>query len=192
VPVFDNATASAIRLTLAPGAREQPHTHPSPMLVVFLTAAAVEMRNGAAHKKGARKIGEIEFIKPATEHFAANVGSMPLEALVISLKAGRAHGGPAFTGQATPGVTRTPLLDNADVTVTKLEFEADVREPVHTHAHDLVVIPITAARLDVQVGDKKNVRGYGVGEAIWIPRLTPHAVANVGTASMRLLGVVVK
>jgi quercetin dioxygenase-like cupin family protein len=63
---------------------------------------------------------------------------------------------------------------------------------VHTHAHDLVVIPITAARLDVQVGDKKNVRGYRIGEAIWIPRLTPHAVANAGTASMRILGVVVK
>jgi len=191
-PVLDNATVGVIRLTLAPGAREQPHTHPYAMLVVFLNRAEVEMHNGAAQARGTRKIGEVEFVTPGTTHNAANVGMTTLDSLVLSLKTDRVRGGPRTPAQATPGVTRAPLLDNADVTITKLEFEPDVRESVHTHPYDLVVVPTTPARADIQIGDKKHVRSFAVGEAIWIPRLTPHALANGGTSSFRLLGIAIK
>ncbi len=191
-PVLDNATVGVIRLGLAAGAREQPHTHAYGMLVVFLNAAEVELHNGASHTRGPRKTGDVAFVAAGTTHNAANIGSAPLEALVFSFKPDRAHGGPRLLGEALPGVTRTPVLDNAEVTVTKLEFEPDVRETVHTHPYDLVVVPTTPARADVQVGGKKNVRSFAVGEAIWIPRLTPHALANAGTSSFRLLGIAIK
>jgi oxalate decarboxylase/phosphoglucose isomerase-like protein (cupin superfamily) len=38
----------------------------------------------------------------------------------------------------------------------------------------------------------KEVRGYMVGEVVFIPRSVPHAAANVGTAPFRLLGIAVK
>ena len=50
-------------------------------------------------------------------------------------------------------------------------------------------LPTAPGRLDVQVGDKKNVRGYAVGEAFFVPRNVPHALANVGTSSLRLLSI---
>lgn len=192
-PVLDNATIRATRLKLAPGAKEQPHTHPSSMLVVMLTASEMEMKNGEKHTRGMRKVGEIEFIGAGVSHHAANVGAMPLEALVVTIKPERVRGGiapPALAAQ--PGVTRKPLLDNHDVTVTRLEFEAEVREPVHTHPYDLLIVPISSARLDMQLGHKKQVGRYAVGEAIFVPRGTAHAVANVGTASFRLLGIRIK
>jgi len=190
--VLDNATITAVRLKLAPGAKEQPHTHAYPMLVVVLTKGEMEMRNGEGHTKGARKVGDVEFVAAGVSHNAANVGAAPLEALVLAIKPERVRGGTAPPAQALPGVTRKPLLDNPDVKVTRLEFEAEVREAVHTHPYDLLVVPTTPARLDIQVGDKKHVRGYAIGEAIFIPRTVPHAVANVGTASFRILGIAIK
>jgi quercetin dioxygenase-like cupin family protein len=191
-PVFDNATVGVIRLGLAAGAREQPHTHPYGMLVVFLNASDVEIHNGATVTKGPRKTGEVVYFAPNTTHYAINAGTMAAEGLVLSIKPDRVRGGPGTPAQALPGVTRTPVLDNAEVTITKLDFEPDVRESVHTHPYDLIVVPATPARADIQVGSKKQVRSFAVGEAIFIPRMTPHALANAGTSSFRLLGIAIK
>jgi quercetin dioxygenase-like cupin family protein len=191
-PVFENATVGVTRLELAAGAREQPHTHPYGMIVVFLNAADVELHNGAVRTKGPRKTGEVVYFAPGTTHHAVNAGMGAARGLVLALKSDRVRGGPRTPAQATPGVTRTPLLDNADVAITKLEFEPDIREPVHTHPYDLIVVPTTPARADIQIGDQKQVRTFAVGEAVWIPRMTPHALANAGTSSFRLLGIAVK
>jgi quercetin dioxygenase-like cupin family protein len=191
-PVFDNTTASVVRLQLAPGAREQPHTHTYPMLVVLLSRSEMEMHNGTSHTKASRHPGHLEFVKAGVPHHAANVGTMPLDALVLSIKPDRARAGATPPAQATPGVTRTSLLDNADVTVTRLEFEADMREPLHTHPYDLIVVPTTLSRVDLQIGNKKEMRSYAVGEAIFIKRHVPHAVANIGAAPFRALAVAIK
>lgn len=191
-PLVDNATLTAFRLKIAPGAQEQPHTHPYPMLVVVLTPSEMEMRNGESHKKGLRKPGDLEFINSGVSHNAGNIGATPLEALVFAIKPDRVRGGAAPPRQAVPGIIRKPLLDKSDLSVTRLEIDADVREPVHTHPYDLAVVPTMAGRLDVQVGDKKQVRAYATGEMIFIPRNVPHAVANGGTTSTRLLAIVIK
>src|SRR5688500_18373125 len=162
--LFDNMTASVVRLQLAPGARELPHTHAHPMLVVLLSRSEMEMQNGTSHTKATRQPGDLEFVKAGVLHHAANVGGMPLDALVVSIKPDRIRAGAAPPAQATPGVTRTSILDNADVTVTRLEFEADVREPLHTHPYDLIVVPTTPSRVDLQIGDKKQMRSYAIGE----------------------------
>jgi quercetin dioxygenase-like cupin family protein len=191
-PVLDNATLTVIRLKIAPGAKEQPHTHPYPMLVIVLTRSEMEMHNGGAHTKGVRKPGDVEFVAAGIAHNAANVGTTPLEALVLAIKPERVRGGAVPPRQAVPGIIRQPILEKAEVSVTRVEIEADVREPVHTHPYDLAVVPSMHARLDVQVGDKKNVRSYATGEMIFIPRNVPHAVANGGTTTLQMLGIVIK
>jgi quercetin dioxygenase-like cupin family protein len=191
-PVLDNSTVSVSRVTLAPGAREQTHTHPHPILLVVLSRSDVEMHHGSAHTKGPRAAGDVEFVGAGVPHARANVGAAPLDELVLALKPDRPHGGTTPPPQPLPGVTRTLLLDNSDVTVTRLDFEAGAREPVHTHPYDLLVVPTTPARMDLQLGMSKEVRGYAAGETIFIPRSVPHAAANVGTSSFRVLGIAVK
>jgi quercetin dioxygenase-like cupin family protein len=191
-PVLDNATLAVSKLTLAPGAREPIHAHPHPLLVVILTRGEVEMHNGPSHTKGAKAPGDVEYVAAGVPHAGANVGTTPVQGLVLALKPDRPHGGTAPPPQSLPGLTRTPVLDNADLTVTRLAFEEDVREALHTHPYDLLVLPITPARLDLQLGMSKEVRGYAVGEAVFIPRSVPHAAANVGTSPFKLLGIAIK
>ena len=192
LPVLDNATVGVSRLQLAPGAREQPHTHPYPMLVVLLSRSDVEMRNGTVHTRTTRNVGDFEFVDRNVPHAAANVGAAPLDALVLALKPERVRGGTAPPPQALPGLSRSLKLDNPDLSVTRLEFDPDIRESVHTHPYDLVIVPLTHARIDLQLGAKKDVRSYGTGQAIFVPKGVPHAVANVGTAPFRILGVAIK
>jgi quercetin dioxygenase-like cupin family protein len=191
-PVLDNTTIEVVRLRLAPGARETPHTHSYAMLVIVLSRSEMKMQNGGTHTTAVRKPGELEFVGAGVSHAAANVGSTPLDALAVAIKPTRVRGGTAAPPQPLPGLSRTSLLDNSHVVVTRLEFEPEVREPVHTHPYDLLVVPITSARIDMQVGGKKTLHTYAIGETIFIPRGVLHTGANAGTAPFRILGVAIK
>jgi len=191
-PIFENGTLSAAKLTFAPGSREQPHTHPYPLLVIITSRGELEMANGGAPVKGAKVPGDFEFVPTGVTHAAANVGNAPLEAIALNLKVDRVKGGTAPAPQALPGLTRTPVTSNDELAITRLEFQPGVREPVHTHPYDLVVVPISAGTLDLQLGDKKSNYNAPVGQALFIPRGVPHAVANTGNAPLRLLGVAIK
>jgi quercetin dioxygenase-like cupin family protein len=63
---------------------------------------------------------------------------------------------------------------------------------VYTHPYDLVVIPLTASKLEVQIGPDKQVRDYAPGNALFIARNQPHAVANLGPGTFSVMGVAVK
>lgn len=190
-PVLDNTTVAIAKLGIAPGAREQPHTHPYPLLIVMTSRGDLEMTNGGTHKKGPRVPGDVEFVAAGSSHFGANVGTMPLHALALELKPGRPHGD-STPLQPSPGVTRTSLVDNADVRVTRLDFEEEAREALHTHPYDVLIVAITPARVDLQLGPKKDVHSYSVGETVFVPRTMPHAIANAGTAAFRLLAIAIK
>jgi quercetin dioxygenase-like cupin family protein len=191
-PMLDNATVAVERVRLAPGAAQPPHTHVYAELLVILSRGELEMHAGAARSKEHRSPGDVEFVKAGVSHFGVNAGDGPLDVMTVAIKADRTHGGTSPLPQPMPGVTRKSVLDNAELSVTRFEFEPDAREPVPTHPYDLLVVPTTAARLDVQLGAKKEVRSYAVGEAIFVPRSVPHAVANVGTASFQVLGIAIK
>ena len=192
VPVLDNATTAVVRLQLAPGAAEQPHTHVHPTVVVLLSRSDLEMQNGGLRTKGTHSPGHMEYIKAGVTQQAKNAGATPLDALVVSIKPDRVRAGAAPMVWATPGVMRTPLLDNADVMVTRLEYEPEAREPLHDHNYDLLILPTTASRIDLQLGDKKQVRSYTLGEAIFIRRRVPHAIAHIGAGSFRAVTVAFK
>jgi quercetin dioxygenase-like cupin family protein len=192
VPVLDNATTAVVRLQLAPGAAEQPHTHAHSTVVVLLSRGDLEIQNGAAHAKGPHAPGHMAYVKAGATHQVKNAGATPLDALVVSIKPDRVRAGTAPMVWATPGVMRTPLLDNADVMVTRLEYEPDAREPLHDHNYDLLILPTTASRIDLQLGDKKLVRSYTLGEAIFIRRRVPHAIAHIGAGSFRAVTVAFK
>lgn len=191
-PVLENATVNMIRLLLAPGAREQPHTHSYSMLVVWLTRGDVEMLSGAASTKRTRQPGELEFIARETSHAAANVGTSPFEVLVIAIKPDRVRAGTAPPGPSPANIVRTPLLDNADAGVTRVEFAPTGREQMHTHPYDLIGVVMTPGRLELQVGNNKEAKAYSIGDVFFIPRNESHAGANVGTSPFVVLGVAIK
>lgn len=173
-PVFTNDSVSVERILMLPGSREAPHTHAYPMIVVQLTA------------------GTVDFIARDMTHTAANAGGTPFEMLTIAINPERLRGGTAPPAAAPAGVTRTPVLDNTDATITRLEFAPSARETVHMHPYDLVVVPLTTSHIELQLGTEKDMKTLTPGDAFFIPRFEPHAVANLGPETLAVLGVVIK
>jgi quercetin dioxygenase-like cupin family protein len=191
-PLIENDSVMMARLRMAPGAKEDLHTHPFAAIVIQLTGGDVEMRMADARTTSSRPAGFVEFIANNVPHAAANAGRTPFDLVTIALKPERKRGGEAPAQAAPAGITRSPVLDNADAQVTRVEFAPQAREPVHSHPFDLVVVPLTGGRLEVRVGERVDAREYAPGEAMFLPRDIPHAVSNVGSAPITVFSVRIK
>jgi quercetin dioxygenase-like cupin family protein len=66
--LLDNPTVLVARLRFAPGAKEEPHTHPFSAVVVHLGPAKVDMLLGAERKTSDRDRGFAEFIAKKVTH----------------------------------------------------------------------------------------------------------------------------
>jgi quercetin dioxygenase-like cupin family protein len=190
--LLDNETVLVARLRMAPGAREEVHTHPFSAVVLQLTAGEVDMQLGDTRGTSRREHGFVEFIPRLVPHAAVNVGSQPYDVVTIALKPERRPGGDAPPTPAPAGITRTPVLDNAEARVARVGFAPSAREPVHSHPFDLVVVQLTPGRVEVKVGEQVTTKDHAAGEAIFFPRDVPHAVSNVGATPFDALSVGIK
>jgi quercetin dioxygenase-like cupin family protein len=191
-PVFDNPTVTVARITLAPGAREMPHTHPYSLVTMLLTPGDLDMLKGETTTRRAREVPNVDFVPRGLRHAAANVGASPIDGLVVAIKPDRVPGGTSPPLPRPAGITATDVLDATDAAVRRVELAAGAREVTHTHPYDFVVVAVTRSRMEVQLAGKTETKEFAVGDAFFIPRDTPHAVANPGTAPLALLGVAIK
>jgi quercetin dioxygenase-like cupin family protein len=188
-PLLDNDTVLMARLRMAPGAQEDPHTHPFSALVVQIGDGEVDMRLGDAQTRGRRAHGFVEFIPRELVHAAGNVGSETFDVVTVALKPDRRPGGEQAPASLPAGITRSTVVENAEVRAARVSFAPGAREPIHSHPFDLVVVQLSPGRVDVRVGDEVTVRDYAAGEVIYLPRDVPHAVSNAGSGVFEVLSV---
>jgi quercetin dioxygenase-like cupin family protein len=190
--ILNNANVLVARLRMAPTAREEVHTHPFSAVVVQVGAGDVDMRLGDARATTRREHGHVEFIGRDVPHAAANVGSQAFDVVTIAIKPDRVKGGEAPPMAAPPGMTRVPVLDNAEARVTRVGFAPGAREPVHQHPFDLVLVLLTPGRVEVRLADAVTTKDYAAGDVIYLPRDVPHAVAHAAGAAFEIYSIGIK
>lgn len=190
--VLDNGTVAVTRLRFARTAREAVHTHPFPMLIVLVTPGQVSVADREMLRVGSRA-GEVWFIPANTPHAAANQSTGQVEMLMVAIKTDRPPAPAAPPTQAPEGITRSTLLDNADVRVVRVRFAPDSREPLHTHPNDLLTIQISAGTVDVVNGAEHHAASVREpGFVQFLPRNVQHAYASADTKPFELLSVSIK
>ena len=190
--LLENDTVMIARLGMAPGAREEVHTHPFSAVVVQIGAGEVEMRVGPRRETAPREPGHVDFIAAEMPHAAANVGPAPFDVVTVALKKDRARGGVQPPSGSPAGITRSPLLDNPEARAARVTFGPGAREAVHAHPFDMVVVQVTPGRMEVRVGETSETKDYAAGEVVWLPRDVPHAVANAGAKPFTVVSIGVK
>jgi quercetin dioxygenase-like cupin family protein len=188
----DNPTVLIARLGMAPAARETPHTHPFSAVVVQISAGQVEMELDGKKVTERREAGHLQFIPKQIMHAAANVGPGSFDLVTIAIKPNRAPASSAPATEPPPGITRRVILDNDEARATNVRFAPGAREPIHSHPFDLVLIQLTPAKMEVQVGDEKTVKDYDVGAVIFLPRNISHAVSSAHPAPFEILSVAIR
>lgn len=94
--------------------------------------------------------------------------------------------------QLPPGITRTEILNNANVLVARLRMAPSAREDVHTHPFSAVVVQIGAGHVDMRLGAARATSRREHGHIEFIPREVPHAAANAGTEAFDVVTIAIK
>jgi quercetin dioxygenase-like cupin family protein len=84
-PLFENDRVSVIRARMDVGAVEGFHTHASDVVVVYLSAGAIEDTADGKTKTNRSRPGDVEFEPRGSSHSARNVGHA-IEAVLVVLK----------------------------------------------------------------------------------------------------------
>ncbi len=190
--LIENDTVMIARLRMAPGAREEVHTHPFSAVVVQIGAGDVETRVGTRRDTARREPGHVDFIAAEMPHASANAGALSFDLVTVALKPDRQRGGVQAPSASPAGIARSQLLDNAEARATRVTFDPRAREAVHSHPFDMVVVQVTPGRMEVLVGGTKDTREYAAGEVVWLPRDVPHAVSNAGDRPFTVVSIGVK
>lgn len=91
-----------------------------------------------------------------------------------------------------PGITRTPLVDNATVMAARLTMAPSARETVHTHPFSAVVVQLQPGEVEMRIGTKPDTGRRDRGHVEFIAAEMPHAAANVGANAFDVVTIALK
>ena len=85
-PLVTNDRVSVSRLTFAAGQREQMHSNPTDVIVVQVTPGEIEFGIGDEKTTAHADPGKVWYVPTQPPHAYSNVGTTPVDIIVISLK----------------------------------------------------------------------------------------------------------
>jgi quercetin dioxygenase-like cupin family protein len=172
-PLLDNATVRVVRERVAAGEHRSIRAAAMPLIVVE-----------PGH--------DPTYLARDAERVITNDSREPIDVLTVTVKPTRAAAPAAPPTEAPPGISRTTLIDNADVRVVRVRFEPGSREPVHTHPNDLLTVQLTEGRYDIMLGTKTTGGSHAAGSAQFLPRDIPHAYISTDAKPFELLSISIK
>lgn len=190
-PVVDNRTVHVDRTRLAPGGGLILPFDRAPLLVIALGDGDIAISQDAIEDRSLRSTGSIAFVAKG-DSLIANDGPVSAEILIVEIRAGRPPAPAAPPTEAPPGITRTTLIDNADVRVVRVRFAPGSAEPVHTHPNDLLTIQLTPGRYDISLADTRETGQFAAGFVKFLPRDVPHAYISTDSIAFELLSISIK
>lgn len=191
-PVVDNATVEVSRFHVPPGTSELIQTETVPCLVIQVTPGDVEHTLGADQTNGPRPAGSVTFVPGGVFHKATNIGKAPFDLVAIRIKPTRPPAPAAPATAAPAGITRTTLIDNADVRVVRVKFAPSGREPLHTHPNDLLTVQISAGKIEILNGSDSTTGDRAPGFVQFLPRDVAHAYSSADRRTFELLSISLK
>lgn len=190
--LVDNATATVTRVRFGRRSGETVPARPFPFLIVQLTRGDVDLTVSDARATGPRDAGLVTFVPANTPHAVTNAGTSPFNLITIALKRTRPPAPAAPPSDAAPGITRTTLVDNADVRVVREQFEPDGREPVHTHPNDLLTVQLTPGTVEILKGSGRTTGLRTPGFTQFLARDVSHSYSSSDSKSFEILSISIK
>jgi quercetin dioxygenase-like cupin family protein len=188
--LIDNPSVRVLKIAYAPGSKSPMHSHPDSMLVSLGDSKArFTLPDG--------KTQDIEIAKetasymPAGSHAPTNVGTTPVDAILVEFKA--KEPGTASVPSSRPGMQVTMLAEGPRAVAFKTMPAADFHEdPGTTHDYDQVVISLGANDLSLAIEGKPTVTKWQRGTVQFIGRGVKHESKNLSSRPTEFVIVAIK
>jgi beta-alanine degradation protein BauB len=188
--LIDNAAVRVLKITYSPGAKSPMHSHPDSMLVALGDAKArMTLPDGKTQDMDIGK--ETAMYTPAGTHSPANVGTTPVDAILVEFKA-KEPGNATLPGERA-GMTRTTLAESPRAVAFKTTAAPDFHEDAGTtHDYDQVVISLGASDMSLTIDGKPAKTKWQRGSVEFIGRGVKHESKNTSGRPIDFVIVAIK
>ena len=188
--LIDNPSVRVLQVTVAVGAKTPMHSHPDSMLVALGDGKTrFTMPDGKTQDMDIGK--ETAAYTPAASHAGANIGTTPIDALLVEFKTPAA--GTATLPTVRTGLQQTVLAESPRAIAYRSTAAPDFHEAAGTtHEFDQVVITLAAADLSLTLEGKPPVTKWQRGQAQFIGRGVKHESKNTSGKPIDCVVVAIK
>ena len=174
--VFENASVRVLRIAYPAGAKSAMHSHPDAIMIPLGNAKGqFTMPDGK--KEDREMINEVALYTPAATHNPANVGTTPLDGLLIEFKTPKP--GTAALPASRPGMAMKILAEGPRAMAYRSTAEPSFSEPAGSkHDYDQIVVALSAAKMSVALDGKPAKTSWARGDVQFIGRGVPHESKN--------------
>lgn len=174
--LLDNASVRVLKVSYAVGEKSTMHSHPDAMLVPLATSKArFTMADGKFVDSDVVK--DMAAYTPASTHLPTNIGTTPVDAILVEFKA--TAPGTATLPTTRAGLALTPLAEGPHGVAFKTTAAADFHEPAgSTHDFDQVVIALGSGDMSIAVEGQPTTTKWQRGDVTFIGRGVKHESKN--------------
>ncbi|HJQ23931.1 MAG TPA: hypothetical protein VKA60_08430 [Blastocatellia bacterium] len=175
--LFDNDQVRVLKVRYGAHEKSVMHEHPD-AVAVFITEghAKFNLPDGTSTPSD-KQAGEV-MLTPAGKHLPENVGTRPLDVVLVELK-----GKPGSAAAASLDPVKVDpehhavVLENDRVRVLRIKFAAHDKTKQHEHPNGVAVF-LTSGQSNITTADGKTRKGGGqAGGAMWVAA-ERHVVEN--------------
>ena len=188
--LVDNPSVRVLKITYPAGDKSPMHQHPD-SIVVPLVTYKVRFTTPDGKTQDQELPNESASYTPAGTHSPANVGSGPIEAILVEFKS--AAPGTATVPTDRPGLAIKVLAESPRAIAYRTIADANFSEAAGTkHEYDQIVIALNAAQMSLALDGKPPKTTWARGDVQFIGRGTAHESKNTGGKPVDFIIVAVK
>jgi uncharacterized RmlC-like cupin family protein len=188
--LIDNASVRVLKITYPVGATSKVHQHPDSIIVPL---AGVKVRFTLPDKtsQDVEMASESATYAPAGTHTPTNIGTVPIDGLLVEFKA--AAPGTATVPTSRPNMTVKVLAEGPRAVAYRTTADPSFSEPAGSkHDYDQIVIALGASQMSLSIDGKPAKTSWARGDAVFIGRGVPHESKNASTKPVEFVIVAVK
>ena len=188
--IAENESVRVLKIAYPAGEKSPMHQHPD-HIVVALGAAKVQFTTPDGKSEDGELGNETAMYRQAGTHSPANVGTSPVDAILVEFKA--AAPGTAAIPTARPGLAMKVLAEGPRAVAYRTTADPNFQEPAGTkHDYDQIVIALGPSQMSLSVDGKPARSTWARGDAQFIGRGVAHESKNTGGKPVDFIIVAVK
>jgi quercetin dioxygenase-like cupin family protein len=188
--VLENASVRVLRISYAPGAKSVMHQHPE-AIVIPLSDSKVRFHMADGKSEENSMASESAMYSPAGTHSPENIGSGPVNAILVEFKSPKP--GTATLPPTRADLTMKVLAEGGRAVAYRVTASPDFQEPAGTkHDYDQVVIALEPSQMSLSINGKPAKTSWARGDMQFIGRGTAHESKNTGGKPTDFVIVAVK
>jgi beta-alanine degradation protein BauB len=188
--VFENESVRVLKIGYAPGGKSTMHQHPD-SIVIPLSASKVQFTLPDGKKQDSDLANEAPQYTPAGTHNPTNVGTGPVDALLVEFKT--AAPGKAALPTSRPGLELKVLAEGPRAIAYRSTASPTFAEPAGSkHDFDQVVVALGPGSLSLSIDGKPAKTSWARGDVQFIGRGVAHEAKNTGGKPVDMMIVAIK